>query len=245
MPTIRCLLLTLSLLLWTGCATTSQPTPAAPPPPPTAMTPVAEAYGLSGWPQIERLDFTFNVKLPDREVQRRWTWEPQRDWVTLHGDARGGSVSYQRAALGPDTPSEIVQADKWFINDSYWLLFPFYAVWSQPVVEDDGMAPLPIGEGQARKITVSYLTLAAYTPGDVYELFVGDDQRIAQWRYLPRGDESKARPATWDQHAQLGPITVALDHRNADGTFRLWFTDVRAKVSGQGGLIQPRPVTAR
>ncbi|MEL7088044.1 MAG: hypothetical protein AAGL98_06325, partial [Planctomycetota bacterium] len=111
---------------------------------------LAERYGWSGWDQIEQIDFTFNVQLPgkDEPVVRRWEWDinagergevrriterAELDFEVYHfnlGDTRDLAVG------------ETKQVHQQFINDTYWLLFPFQLVWSDPEVTEAGPAPL-------------------------------------------------------------------------------------------------------
>jgi hypothetical protein len=153
-----------------------------------AVMKVAKAYGIEQWDQIERLDFTFKVKLPNKDetVSRQWTWWPKQSKVTLHREGQD-NVTYSRDEIGEDVAKELPQTDKHFINDHYWLLFPFQPVWSNPKVTDEGKAKLPIEEGQAQKLAVRYPSEGGYTPGDGYNLYVNQQGLLQQWQYLPGG----------------------------------------------------------
>jgi hypothetical protein len=201
---------------------------------------IAERYGIDGWDQIQQIEFTFNVQLPGRDgvVTRQWRWDIANQQVTRTVADEAISI-----ALGPasdDRPDEWEQVHSQYINDSYWLLFPFQLVWSDPRVTDEGDQPLPIGEGEARKYTCQWPDEGGYTPGDAYDLYLGPDRLIKQWVFRRGGGESGSAH-TWNQHRQLGPIIVSLDHRNADDTFRLWFTDVQATLT-DGTVVTPQPL---
>lgn len=204
---------------------------------------LAGAYGLNDFNQVEELRYTFNVQLPDRVISRSWSWAPKQDRVTFNGTAeQGGTVVYERSVLGGQPSEQIKKVDPWFVNDNYWLIFPMRLSWDQSatVSEDAAPAPLPIGTGQARRILVRYPANEGYTPGDVYELFIGPSDRIEQWIYRKGGDPKPTRIATWEDYRRVGPLTLALDHRGPDGVFRVWFTDVAVRVAGQSGWISPR-----
>jgi len=203
---------------------------------------IAQAYGLDNWDQIQRLDFTFKVELPNKAqaVSRQWSWWPKQSKVTLHREGKK-SVTYNRKEMGEDPPKDVLQADKNFINDHYWLLFPFQPVWSNPEVSDEGKAALPIGEGMAQKVAVRYPSEGGYTPGDGYNLYINDQNRIEQWQYLPGGDADKAKAHTWQKHRRLGPIVVSLDHWGPDKNFHLWFSDVKATLQ-DGKPVTPQPM---
>jgi hypothetical protein len=189
---------------------------------PALAAQIAEAYGFERWDEVEELRFTFNVKTPDREVERVWTWKPKTQEVTL-GMKDADPVTYRWDELGDDTPDEIVKADRRFINDSYWLLYPFQLMWSKPAATDAGVQPLPIGDGEGRKLITQYPDAGGYTPGDAYDLYLDGNHLITHWVFRKGGGEN-GRAMTWESNVDLGPITVCTDHRNADNTFRLWFT---------------------
>jgi hypothetical protein len=200
---------------------------------------IAHAYGVEGFAQINSLHFAFNVERDGKLlVSRAWTWEPKDDRVTYKGPGPGGNmvtVSYDRRTQAAAN-QEIEQG---FINDSYWLLFPMHLVWDTGMtVTKDGEQPLPIPPGKAQRLTVRYAKDVGFTPGDVYQLFVGPDQRIVQWVFL-HGGSGEARPVTWTDNQRLGPIVVALDHRGPGGSFHLWFSDVSALVGSREVVPQP------
>lgn len=214
---------------------------------PLSARAVAVAYGLDGWSRVDALRFTFHVRLGDREIVRHWTWEPQSGQVQLRAKGADGTemaVAYRRSAMaGADARTK--QADRWFINDQYWLLFPLHLVWDHKArVEDRGKAALPIGSGEADHLIVSYPPTGGYTPGDMYELFVGSGHRIEQWIYRRGGSEKAARSATWEAYRPVGPLTLSLDHHGPEGHFRLWFTDVAVRLRGSatfGAAVSAAP----
>jgi hypothetical protein len=201
---------------------------------------IAEAYGLAGFAQVDRLEFTFNVKLGDREIHRHWTWEPKTGKVTFRGkDEKGAeqTVSYVRAADAKDLPADAKAIDPMFVNDQFWLLFPFHLVWDDSAtVEETGEATLPIGEGKAPRVLVKYpASSGGYTPGDHYEAFLAPDLTLVQWSYH-KGGGAEGKPATWEGYAQVGPLRLSLEHRGPND-FHLWFTDVAADLSGSGRIV--------
>ncbi len=199
-------------------------------------TRLADAYGLKNFDQVEELRYTFNVKLPDRVVSRAWSWEPKKDRVTFRGTAeQGGTVTYERSVLAGQAAEPVKKVDPQFVNDNYWLLFPLRLYWDQSaaVTEDETPVNLPIGTGLARRMVVKYPANEGYTPGDVYELFIDGADRIAQWIYRKGGDPKPTRVTTWEAYQKVGPLTLSLDHKSADGAFRVWFTDVAVRLAGK------------
>ncbi|MBN1475949.1 hypothetical protein JXA47_04275 [Candidatus Sumerlaeota bacterium] len=205
---------------------------------------VAEHHGLGQWETVESLRWTFNAELPGVSVRRAWEWEPASEQVTLH-EASGDDVetpfTFNHRSVGPDSPAAVRTVDEWFINDSYWLIFPFHLVWDEnTTLSDDGMQPLPIGDGEARRLTITYGDVGGYTPGDTYRLSLDDQSNILQWTYN-RGGITPPLSFTWNERSQLGPLVIYLDHRR-DGLLsaHVWFSDVSAVVEGE--RIEPEPL---
>ena len=213
-------------------------------PSPTAVE-VAERYGLSGWDQIETIEFTFNVERPDgKSVKRGWRWNVAANTVTTKLYLPGEVQTAELIDLNLPIPADQEKIHQQFINDTYWLLFPFQLVWSNPTVTEAGdLVAFPIQNTGAhqmgRKVVTQWPAEGGYTPGDAYDLYLDDDGLIRQWVFR-RGGGEKGRAMTWEDHQHLGPILVSLDHRNADGTFRLWFTDVKATLT-DGTAVTPVP----
>jgi hypothetical protein len=199
---------------------------------------IADAYGLASWSKVEQIRYTFNVDAALKKFARTWTWEIKADRVTYEGPDSTGKptkVTYTRANMPPDVAKDV---DPNFINDQYWLLFPFHLVWDKDVtVEDKGMTADPTGKtkGKVREVTVTYPKAGGgYTPGDTYDLFVGADNRIVAWNFHRGGAEKPALTVTWADYKMAGPILVSMDHRGTlqDKPFHLFFTGVAAKLAG-------------
>ncbi|MEM9881604.1 MAG: hypothetical protein AAF800_01650 [Planctomycetota bacterium] len=227
----------LGVLAWTavGCAS---PRGVAPTPPERVL---AERYGFSGWGEIESIRYTFNVELPGRDepIVRGWQWQTKTgevERVTRRNEYDLDVMIFNLNKKQDLKVGEQNQAHQQFINDSYWLLFPFQLVWSNPTVTEAGLRPLPIGEGTGRKLTAQWPAEGGYTPGDAYDLYLGGDGLIRDWVFRRGGAEGGGRAATWEDHRQLGPIVVSLEHRgpapgSGESGFRLWFTGVEATLA--------------
>src|SRR5215831_12289471 len=128
---------------------------------------IAKAYGLDSFGQIDAIRYTFNI--PGFKLSRTWTWEPKADRVTYEGKDKEGKpvkVTYVRSQLDSQPENVKKEIDPGFVNDQYWLVFPFHMVWDTgATVEDKGMEKLPSGKGTARHVIVKYGS-AGYTPGD-------------------------------------------------------------------------------
>ncbi len=202
---------------------------------------IAKAHGLQSWDQVEQLRYTFHVQRGKDQREHSWVWEVKEDRVSFAGTDKEGKpvkLTYLRSELNSRPTQQIKEIDASFINDQYWLLFPFHLVWDQGAkVEDTGRHKLPIGPGSARRIVVTYPPNGGYTPGDVWELFTGRDDRIIQWIYRRGGAAKPTVTATFDEYRQLGPLVVSLSHRGAEKGFRVWFTDVAVKLVGSAQWV--------
>lgn len=202
---------------------------------------IAKTYGLDSFGQIEAIRYTFNIDVPALKLKasRTWTWEPKANRVTFEGKDKAGNpvkVTYVRSQLDSQPDNVKKEVDPGFINDQYWLVFPFHAVWdAAATVEDKGMQKLPVGKGSARQVVVKYPSDVGYTPGDTWELFVGADNRVQQMVFHHGG---AAKPnlvvATWAGYKKAGPLLISTEHHGtADSKpLTLTFTNVAVKLAG-------------
>ena len=199
---------------------------------------IGNAYGVRYFSQLEQLQYTFNVRVGEKQISRFWIWEPKINRVTFKGMDYRQSVSYYRYEIENTASSALKTVDAWFINDNYWLLFPFHIAWDTDAkLEDAGRRPLPIGNGRSGCAVVTYPPTEAFIPGDVYEVYYDENYRLRQWTYRRSGSDKPASITTWENHRQMGPLVVALDHRGENENFRVWFTGVGIKLSGVDSWI--------
>jgi hypothetical protein len=210
---------------------------------------IAKAYGLDSFGQIDAIRYTFNVDLSALKLKfsRSWVWEPKTDQVSYEGKDKAGNpvkVTYLRSQLASQSAVVKEDVDPGFINDQYWLLFPFHMVWDGGgvTVTDEGMHKLPLGKGSARKVVAKYAG-GGYTPGDTWALYVGKDNRVQELEFRHGG---AAKPslvlATWADYKKAGPLLISADHRGkADGKpFRLFFSNVAVKLAGSNSWVDAK-----
>ena len=195
---------------------------------------VAGKYGIDSFSDISSIAFTFNVRNKDVTVKRTWAWEPKTGRVVYNGPGISGadtSVTYNRNQI--DTQSATtVYADKRFINDQYWLLFPFHMVWDKNVdIKIDGKKKFPLSDETGTSLIVEYKNNVGYTPNDVFVLFLGDDNMIRQWIYRPGGSKEKERPYTWESNKKFDGITISTEHYGKDNQTKVWFTNIKVEAN--------------
>lgn len=235
---IRLLVLGVLALAATSCSQQRQPIAEKPERPPIAAQ-LAKTYGLDSFGQIEGIRYTWHAAFGAVNISRSWVWEPKTGRVSYDGKNKAGNpvkVTYLRSQLSSQPAVVKDEVDPAFINDNYWLLFPFHAYWdSSAKVNDMGMQKLPLGNGTADEVVVKYPSDVGYTPGDTWTLFVGPDHRVQEFIYH-RGGSKKPTVviATWEDYKKAGPLLVSMDHRGtADGSpFRLFFSDIAVKLTG-------------
>jgi hypothetical protein len=204
---------------------------------------MAKTYGLDSFGQVERIRYTFNLDLPGLKRSETWEWDPKTNTVTYEGKDKDGQsvkVTYPRSQLGSQSDAVRKEIDPAFINDQYWLLFPFHVVWDGAKVTDEGMQKLPLRKGSAELIRVKYRSDRGYTPGDTWDLYVDSDKRVEEMFYH-RGGSTKpsAVIVTWEGYKKAGPLLFSTEHHGtADGKpLRLTLSDVSVKVVGSDAWI--------
>ena len=213
-----------------------------------ALEKIAKTYGIDSWNQIEAIRYTWNVDIPGLFTAAHvWEWEPKTNKVSYEGKDKDGKpvkVSYTRFdASQPDQVKKEVEPA--FVNDNYWLLFPFHAYWdTSATVTDQGMKKLPIGAGSATLVSVKYpAEVGGYTPGDTWDLYVGKDNRVQAMVYHRGGDKKPSLvTASWTGYKKAGPLLVSTEHRgSADGkTLHIFISNLAVKVTGSDNWVDAK-----
>ena len=206
---------------------------------------IAKAYGLDSFGQVEAIRYTWSIT-GIFNLSHTWEWNPKTDAVSYEGKDKDGKpvkVTYVRSQLSRQSDAVKNEIDPGFINDNYWLIFPFHAYWdSSATVTDQGMRKLPLGKGSARLVAVKYPSEAGgYTPGDTWELYVGKDDRVEQFVYR-RGGPKKPSVVimTWAGYKKAGPLLISTEHQGtADGKpVRISISDISVKLAGSDKWIK-------
>ncbi len=186
---------------------------------------VAKAYGIENFDKVNSIAYTWNVQRDSVNVlSRDWKW-----------NIKDRTVYYS----GPDTTytysldaDSLPKADGGFINDKYWLMFPFQLAWDTGYTfESFENVPAPISGKNSTKLTILYNSGEptspgmGYTPGDAYDLYLNEDLLITEWVFR-RGNGVDGRPVTWDNVQDFGPIKFATDHSNDSGQRFIWFSNI-------------------
>lgn len=209
---------------------------------------IAKAYGVDSWGQVDAIRYTWNVTFPGVNVSHSWVWEPKTGKVSFETKDKDGKtvkVSYNHSQLSGEPANVKDEVDPAFMNDQYWLIFPFHVAWDTgAAVDDKGKQKLPLGKGTATQVVVKYPAQSAgYTPGDTWELFVGPDNVVKEFIYRRGGPKKPSVViATWTGYKKAGPILISTDHRGtADGKpLHLWITDIAVKLAGSDTWVNAK-----
>jgi len=205
---------------------------------------IAKTYGLDSFGQIDAIRYTFNAEFPGVNLSRAWVWEPKTGQVSFEGKDKDGKpvkATYVRSQLDSQAAYVKEDVDPGFVNDQYWLLFPFHVYWDTSAnVQDKGMQGLPLGSGSSKLISVKYPSEGGYTPGDTWDLYVGKDNRVEQFVYHRGGPKKPSTVvATWEGYKKAGPLLISTDHHGtADGNpLRIFISDLSVKLTGSENWI--------
>ncbi|QBA63487.1 hypothetical protein [Muriicola soli] len=188
----------------------------------TIIEKVAKAHGIEEWNGVEEIRFTFNVDRDTMHFERHWKWDTKTHEV--QGISRGDTIIYNRKAI--DSLSQ--NADAAFINDKYWLLAPINIFWDRKNLtynfEDKVLAP--ISNDSLSKLTVVYGSDGGYTPGDAYDFYLGEDYQIKEWVFRKSNSPEPSSTTTWEDYVDLNGLKISRMHKNKEGNFSLYFTNV-------------------
>ena len=206
---------------------------------------IAKTYGIDSWDQIQAIRYTWNGEIPGLfKLAHTWEWEPKSNKVSYEGKDKDGKpvkVTYTRSDLSSQPDNVKNEVDPAFINDNYWALFPFHAYWdTSATVIDQGMFNLPQGSGKAELVPVKYPADGGYTPGDIWDLYVGNDNRVVYFVYHRGGAKAPSRVfATWSAYKKAGPLLFSTEHQGtADGKpLHIFLSGVAVKLVGSDKWI--------
>jgi len=182
---------------------------------------IAMANGFEKFDSVKKIKFTFNVKMNDTlRSERKWTWNRKSGKISL--TEKDSVMSYTRKdSLAKDKQ----YIDQRFVNDSYWLLFPYQLKWSDADFSEVKSAKSPISGDEMQMLTVSFPAEGGYTPGDSYDIYFDDDFMIQEWVYKASGG-GREMATTWEDYQDFDGVKISKMHKSEDGNFELYFTDI-------------------
>ncbi len=192
----------------------------------TTAEKIAYKHGLEDWKSVSELRFTFNVDRGENHFERSFIWHPKTSDVVYMNST--DTVSYNRKAATLD--SIAIQADRAFVNDSYWLLAPFKLVWDEGIsFSEEENVIAPISKDTLNKLTITYGNEGGYTPGDAYDIYYANDYSVKEWAFRKGNDKAPTMLTSWKKYKTFNGITLATMHRDSTNNFKLYFTNISVK----------------
>ena len=209
---------------------------------------VADRYGFAHWGEVQTLAFSLDLQLNQTErIQREWVWDVKAGRATIRFQEDGAWVEESLDLAGPIATPEDVRNHRRFTYDTYWLLFPFQLMWSDPRVTNEGEQFSAVPGSTYEKLFCLWPTEGGYTPGDAYDLYLYEDHLIRHWIFRRGvGDDQVEAPSVWQGHHQVGPLVMCLAFREypGDSGFLLRFTDVELTLT-DGTVHEPVALPVR
>ena len=190
--------------------------------PKSLLDSIADAYGFQSWTEVEQLSFTFNVGRPTRKYARAWHWDVKNSKVKSTID----SVTVEYNKLEVD--STMMDTDARFINDSYWLLFPFKLVWDRDSFsyEVETILDTTNQASASRKVTITYSDTGGYTPGDVYDFHIDPNYHITEWSWRKSNDSVARLRTKWSSPEPFNGIWLTTHHQGVADELSIYFTEL-------------------
>lgn len=183
---------------------------------------IANAHGFKNWDNVSEFHFTFNVNQDTTHFGRSWVWKPKANEVTML--TQKDTITYKTFKIEQAS----LEADRAFINDKYWALFPFQLIWdktaslSKPIKTE-----APISKKQLNKATLSYPSKGGYTPGDAYDIYYNDDFVIQEWAFRQGNTNEISMINTFENYTNYKGLKIANDHKKGEGNWNLNFTNIK------------------
>ncbi len=133
--------------------------------------------------------------------------------------------------------SLVTQAHRWFINDTYWLVFPFK--WDDP-----GVNLRYLGEmeewGETWEVVELTFEEVGLTPQNRYRAFVDPESGMFElWQYYSSADnEEPGFTNRWTEWERYGPIVLSSRRESEDGTRGVYFENVVASTEVPEGAFE-------
>lgn len=187
---------------------------------------VAKANGFENWKNVTEIKFTFNVDRDTTHFERDWTWKPKTNDITAKSDK--GTISYNWA----DMDSLAFETNGGFINDKFWLLAPYQLVWDADNLTHTHTkeAEAPMSKTTMQKLTIVYGSEGGYTPGDAYDFYFGDDLIVQEWVFRRSNQAEPSMITSFEEYKMINGLNIATMHKMAEGSFKLYFTNVAVKT---------------
>ncbi len=187
---------------------------------------VAGTYGINKFKKAKAISFTFNVKRDTfPTTSRNWDWNIEQNTVTM--TTLKQTITYRRDTI---QSAAMKSVDGKFINDQYWLIFPFHTLMDKgcTLTQKDNVSS-PIGKVNSTMLTVQYNNVDGYTPSDAYDLYIDKNYMVTEWVYRKKGVAKPSLNTKWESTVKNKGILTATNFPSEDGKFKIYFTNLSVK----------------
>jgi len=196
----------------------------------TTAEKIAQAHGLEYWNNVNEIQFTFNVDRGENHFERTWKWQPKANYVVSMVSKDSITMYTRNIKELSETNPKMIDVDKSFINDKFWLLIPFQLVWDEGITISKSVKEIaPISKTELNKIILTYGNNGGYTPGDAYDIYFDETYMIKEWTYRKGNSKASSMTTTFENYEDFNGIKIAKDHKMAEGNFNLFFSNIKIK----------------
>lgn len=183
---------------------------------------IAAKAGMSDLSLCKEIRFTYSARSSEGSVRHQWQWFPGTDDVIYTGkdpSGKKGTVTYSRKALADlRKEAQVHIVDAWFVNDIYWLLFPYFLKTDpQKRMTRNSSAVMPLSGKWATGITVEYYKPDVRRPGSKFDIFVDSSYQIQEWVVYPYESNRAIAANKWVNYRRAGPFTLSFDRLSKNG----------------------------
>lgn len=128
------------------------------------------------------------------------------------------------------------RAHAMFINDSYWLLMPYK--WDDPGVRTSYLGEREL-EGRSYEVVELTFEEVGLTPQNKYRAWVDPEtNRMAYWQHYTEASDTAPRfTMAWTGWEQYGPVLLAPERVDLDGSLGLRFEELEASTEVPSGVF--------
>lgn len=209
-----------------------------------------------GWERTRYLQFTWAVNRGSGEpLRRHHRWDRWESRYRVEAPTEDGRLV---ALFDPNEPTETErvwldgervpegersdelaeQAHGIFVNDSYWLLFPFK--WGDPGVEAEYLGEMEEW-GETYEVVELTFSDVGLTPQNRYRAFIDPESGMMDlWQYYQNADdEEPGFTLRWADWQRYGPILLSSRRESPEGDSRIFFEDLAASTEVPEGAFDP------
>ena len=131
------------------------------------------------------------------------------------------------------------RANAMFINDSYWLLFPFK--WTDPGVLTTYIPSREVWGREFEAVELTFEDDVGLTPQNRYIALIDPETRMMEaWQHFTEASDTVPRFTNrWTDWQDYGPILLSSRRENEDGQSTIYFENLAASTEVPDGAFAP------